>query len=304
LNGVNNFNLVGQSRSAQLMFTGVGQMWFGRAGGVSNATLSTLTINANTLPMASPQAAMRFSNAQNVSFNNNQILGHQNGAMPAVFFEGGYNNSINNNTLSSNSGGDSVLQLQTLGTTANSDFTIDSNTFDSVFLVVIGLSNVRITKNILTNKALGNTIGIQVCGPWAGTSQNITIDGNTVDADASNAAYVGGLPNDPGGASNINGFNITNNIIKGTFAVISAQSIDGNNYNDNTLAADTKTNVVISGNQISSAWGASGIDLRGGAGSVDTVLVENNTLQNSAGAQNVITQDNHTYNVTILNNSL
>jgi len=224
--------------------------------------------------------------------------------MPAVFFEGGYNNSINNNTLSSNSGGDSVLQLQTLGTTANSDFTIDSNTFDSVFLVVIGLSNVRITKNILTNKALGNTIGIQVCGPWAGTSQNITIDGNTVDADASNAAYVGGLPNDPGGASNINGFNITNNIIKGTFAVISAQSIDGNNYNDNTLAADTKTNVVISGNQISSAWGASGIDLRGGAGSVDTVAVENNTLQSSAGAQNVITQDNHTYNVTILNNSL
>src|SRR5437762_4347834 len=74
LNGVNNFNLVGQSLNAQLMFTGAGQMWFGGGiGGVSNATISTLTINANTLTVAS--AAMRFSNAQNVSFNNNQILG-------------------------------------------------------------------------------------------------------------------------------------------------------------------------------------------------------------------------------------
>src|SRR5262249_17758879 len=39
----NNFNLVGQSRNAQLMFTGAGQMWFGSANGISNATLSSLT---------------------------------------------------------------------------------------------------------------------------------------------------------------------------------------------------------------------------------------------------------------------
>src|SRR5438309_8166975 len=61
LDGVNNFNLVGQSLNAQLMFTGAGQMWFGGAatiGGVSNATISTLTINANTLTLASFQSAM------------------------------------------------------------------------------------------------------------------------------------------------------------------------------------------------------------------------------------------------------
>src|SRR5262249_42428897 len=88
LNGVNNFNLVGQSLNAQLMFTGAGQMWFGRVSGVSNATISTLTINANALTLAS-DAAMRVSNAQNVSFNNNHILGHQFGSIPALFFEGG-----------------------------------------------------------------------------------------------------------------------------------------------------------------------------------------------------------------------
>ena len=119
LNGVNNFNLVGQSLNAQLMFTGAGQMWFGSAsggiGGVSNATISTLTINANTLTMASPQTAMRFSNAQNVSFNNNQILGHQNGSLPAVFFEGGSNNQFLNNTITAGPQGGAPLQLQTLG---------------------------------------------------------------------------------------------------------------------------------------------------------------------------------------------
>src|SRR5215813_3301565 len=48
-----NWSLVRQSHNAQLMFTGVGQMWFGNAGGVdavSNATISTLTINASGLP--------------------------------------------------------------------------------------------------------------------------------------------------------------------------------------------------------------------------------------------------------------
>src|SRR5262245_43430256 len=47
--------------------------------------------------------------------------------------------------------------------------------------------------------------------------------------------------------------------------------------------------------------GGSTIDIRGGAGSVDTVLVQSNTLQNSAGMQNVITEDADTTNATILN---
>ena len=108
LNGVNNFNLVGQSLNAQLVFTGAGQMWFGSAGGgIANATISTLTINAT----ASPQSAMRISNAQNVSFNNNQILGDQNGSIPAVFFEGGSNNQILNNTITAGPQGSGMPQI-------------------------------------------------------------------------------------------------------------------------------------------------------------------------------------------------
>jgi hypothetical protein len=310
LNGVNNFNLVGQSLNAQLMFTGAGQMWFGSAqggiGGVSNATISTLTINANTLTMASPESAMRFSNAQNVSFNNNQILGDQNGSIPAVFFEGGSNNQILNNTITAGAGGGAALQLQPLGGTPNSGFVVSQNTFDSSGLQLIGLNNTKVTNNYFSNRTLGNFIGINICGPFAGTSQNITIDGNTLDASIvpghENGAVISGIPNDPGGTSNIDGLSITNNILKGTVSLIAVQSLDPSNFTDNSLIGSNKTNVTITGNQLSSLWAGSTIDIRGGAGSVDKVLVQSNTLQNSAGAQNVITEDAHTTNATILLN--
>jgi hypothetical protein len=300
LNGVNNFNLVGQSLNAQLMFTGAGQMWFGSAGGVSNATISTLTINANTLTMASPQFAMRISNAQNFSFNNNQILGHQNNSIPAVDFEGGSNNQFLNNTITAGPQGGNALQLQALGGTPNSGFVISQNTFDSSGLLLIGLNNTEVTNNYFSNRTLGNNIGIDICGPWTGTSQNITIDGNTLDASiGTNGAMISGIPQDPGGTSNIDGLFITNNILKGTGTLIAVQSRDPSNFTDNSLIGSNKTNVTITGNQLSSLWVGSSIDIRGGAGSVDNVLVQSNTLQNSAGVQNVVREDAHTTNATI-----
>ena len=298
LNGVNNFNLVGQSLNAQLMFTGAGQMWFGGGSGVSNATISTLTINANTLTLASFQSAMRFSNAQNVSFNNNHILGEQNGSIPAVFFEGGSNNQILNNTITAGPQGAAPLQLQALGGTPNSGFVVSQNTFDSSALVLIGLNNTKVTNNYFGNQTLKNTIGILICGPYAGTSQNITIDGNTLDA-INNSAFISGIPQDPGGTSNIDGFSITNNIVKASQSLIAVQSFDPSNFTDNSLIGSNKTNVTITGNQLSSFDGST-IDIRGGAGSVDKVLVQSNTLQNSVGMQNVITGDAHTTNATLI----
>jgi hypothetical protein len=257
LNGVNNFNLVGQSLNAQLVFTGAGQMWFGSAGdGIANATISTLTIDAT----ASPQSAMRISNAQNVSFNNNQILGDQNGSIPAVFFEGGSNNQILNNTITAGSGGGAALQLQALGGTPNSGFVVSQNTFDSSNLLLIGLNNTNVTNNYFSNRTLGNTIGIEISGPYDGTSQNITIDGNTLDASIvpghENEAVISGIPNDPGGTSNIDGLSITNNILKGTISLVAVQSLDPSNFTDNSLIGSNKTNVTITGNQLSSLWGA------------------------------------------------
>src|SRR5262245_12652746 len=306
LNGVNNFNLVGQSLNAQLVFTGAGQMWFGSAGdGIANATISTLTINAT----ASPQSAMRISNAQNWSFNNNQILGDQNGSIPAVFFEGGSNNQFLNNTITAGPQGGAPLQLQSLGGTPNSGFVVSQNTFDSSNLLLIGLNNTKVTNNYFSNRTQGNSIEILISGPYTGTSQNITIDSNTLDATIvpghENGAVISGIPQDPGGTSNIDGFFITNNILKGTGSFIAAQSNDPSNFADNSLIGSNKTNVTITGNQLSSLWAGSRIEISGGVyGVVNTVLVESNTLRNAAGAQNVITQDNHTYNVTIRNNSL
>src|SRR5262249_16347981 len=128
---------------------------------------------------------------------------------------------------------------------------------------------------------------------------------NTVDATTvPSGAYIGGLPGDPGATSSMDGFVITNNIIKGAAAFIAAQSQDPNSYTNNSLAGTTRTHVTITGNQLFSSGGGSLIDMRGGAGSVDTVTVESNTLQNSAGAVNQILQDSHTTNATISNNVL
>jgi len=276
------------------MFTGAGQMWFNSTldpAVAMSATISTLTINASTLTMASPQSAMRFSNCQNCSFNNNQILGHQNGLIPAVFFEGGSNNQFLNNTTTAGPQGGAALQLQALGGTPNSGFVVSQNTFDSSNLLHIGLNNTKVTNNYFSNRTQGNMIGILVCGPWTGTSQNITIDSNTLDAMVGNwnGAFITGIPNDPGGLSNINGFNITNNILKSTGSIISVQDYVTPDVTDPTINFGTKTNVTITGNQLSSLYGGSQIDIRGGtSGSVDKVLVESNTLQNSAGQQNVI----------------
>src|SRR5215831_3571375 len=238
-----------------------------------------------------------------MSLNNNQILGHQNGSIPAVFFEGGGNNQLLNNTITAGPQGGAPLQLQTLGGTPNSGFVVSQNTFDSSNLVLIGLNNTNVTNNYFSNRTLGNSIGIEIAGPYTGTSQNITIDGNTVDATvgSANGAFISGLPQDPGGTSNIDGLSITNNILKGTGSGIAVQSLDQSNFTDNSLIGSNKTNVTITGNQLSSLWTGSSIDIRGGAGSVDKVLVQSNTLQNSAGAQNVITEDAHTTNATILN---
>ena len=138
--------------------------------------------------------------------------------------------------------GGAPLQLQTLGGTPNSGFVVSQNTFDSSNLVLIGLNNTKVTNNYFSNRTLGNSIGIEIAGPYTGTSQNITIDGNTVDATvgSANGAIISGLPQDPGGTSNIDGFSITNNILKGTGSGIAVQSLDQSNFTDNSLIGRTK----------------------------------------------------------------
>jgi len=275
----------------------------------TNIHFKALTFDATALSGTESKddySQLRISNANNSSMMNCKILGHPNGGRPMSFFEGGHHNVISANEFDGrNVGGDSCIQYQSLGNAPgdNSHFTISNNSYKDSWLVCIGIDNLLIEDNTLTNPQTGGMVGIQVCGKWDSTAHNITVNRNTVNVGGSNSATITGLPNDPGGASVIDGFNITNNTITGTFASINCQSMDGNNYGDNTLAGNEKHNVVISGNTLHSAWGGSGINVRGGAGLVDTVLVENNVLTNDAGKPNGLDKDANTHNVTVRGNT-
>jgi hypothetical protein len=311
VNNINNFSLVGQSLNARLKFVGgSGLIWFGSNNlRIRNAKFSTLTIDAGNL--SSNMSAIIITSCDDCFLIDSAIIGHPISGVVPMTIEGGNNVQILRNHVSPSSGYGTSLQVQSgpgpIGTTG-SGFVIADNTFDSAGITVIGLDNVTIRNNYLHNRMLGQPSGIAVCGPFGGTAHNVIIDGNTVDATVvpgrENAASISGLPNDPGGTSNLDGFYFTNNIVKGTVATIAVETFDQNCLlNCNPLG--NKSNVTITGNQLSSLWGGANIDISGGTyGTVDTVLVEGNTLKNSAGAENKIIQDNHTYNATIRNNSL
>lgn len=307
VNGVNDFVLQGESHAAELRFVGgarpnCGQLWFGSAGGFSNSVFENLYINAHAYSHPEAHSAFRFSNARNSEFRNNKELGHVNGGIPGIFWEGGENVKIHHNMFDAPEGGDSTCQIQSLGATANSGFEISDNTFKGCGPVVIGVNNIKILRNTVTSTY--GAISILACGTWNTACESVIIDGNTVDCGGNNGAVISGLPNDPGGMSVINNFQITNNTIKGTSAAIHCQSLDGNNYLNNDLAGNEKYNVLIKGNKLHSAWSGSGIDCRGGAGKVDGVLITGNTLSNDAGKPNTVTQDDHTYNVTIADDNV
>lgn len=301
----NNWTLEGESRDGTILrFEGPGQLWFGAPS--SNTKFTTLTADYRNLPKVPCAPGLRFDTATNHQFTDCKIFGHAEGGMPGTSFQGCKGVRIANCLFNgAPAGGDNTLQLQPLGADLayNSDCVVEGNTFDSTYLVAIGISNLEIRNNTLHNQTMANSIAIQVCGMWNQACKNVTIDGNTLNIGASNFVAITGLPNDPGGASVIDGFNITNNTLNGTFASIYCQSFDPNNYNDNTLAGNEKHNVVISGNTLHSAWGASGIDCRGGAGLVDTVLIENNTLTNDANATNSVGKDANTKNLTVRGNT-
>lgn len=293
-----NFTLQGESFAAEIRIVGDGQFWFSNITGV---TFKVLTWNCSGQNTASPRPGFRVSNGVNCVFTGNKVIGHANGGMPGTNWEGGSGNRIQNSTFEGGAvGGDNTLQIQPLGGTADRDFVISDNVFRDTQLVAIGISDLQILRNTLTTSF--GMIAIMVCGKWDVGITNVLVDDNTVDAGGANGATITGLPNDPGGASVIDGFTISNNRITGTFAAIHAQSMDGNNYLDNTLLGNTKKNVHIVGNTLTSAWGASGVNIRGGAGFVDIVEVRNNTFVNAPGAVGHIDQDAHTTNVTISGN--
>lgn len=326
VDGVNNFILEGESTAAELRFTSSAsvnhQIWMGGGGssfgGFTNGRFTGLTFNANGLSSFSAFAALRLTNANNMIFENNIVLGHGNGAVPATFTEGGTNNIYRFNTfIGGSNGGDNTLQIQPGNTgVPKTGFTITNNTFTDTGPVGIGISNCEISYNTLTNPDTGGFIAILFCG---GTSTsdictNVTLDHNTVNAGGANGAYVGGIPNDSPLGSYITNFRITNNTITGTQATLACQSFDGNNYYDGSLIGSEKRNVTITGNVLTSnnpglpavinvmGGTSTGIGAGSTGGIVDTVEVTSNTLINTGSTVTLIQTDVNTLNSTIHNN--
>ena len=206
------------------------------------------------------------------------------------------------------------MQIQSLGGTTNSGFLVQSNTFDSVALLVIGLNNLLITGNYFNNKTLGNVVSILVA-PSIGAGANanaesVTIDSNTLDGSfmGGNGVLISGISQDPGIIGEVHNFTISNNTLKGSGASIDLQSFDPTCLNNASFcpALSTTLNSKILNNTLTSLWTGSSINIQGGAsGVVNGVLVQGNTLSNTrAGATDQITSDSHTYNATLIGNFL
>src|SRR5262245_6270561 len=197
-----NYTLKGESLNAILKFSGAGQFWFGSTfSGISNIHFTGLTWNFNQSNRGLLFPA-RVTNSTNCSYTHNKMLGHQDEGIPGMGWEGNDHNLFQYNDFHAGpNGGDSCLQVQSGTNISDSYITIDSYTYYSTEIVTIGIDHVTISNNILTNTELNNAIAIWCCGKWGTTSHNNVIDKNTVDAGANNSAYIGGLPNDPGGTS-------------------------------------------------------------------------------------------------------
>jgi len=303
----NTFNLVGQSQNAKLEFTGNGQLWFNTTGDPAvhgTVNISNLTIDASGLPNTSnAPEAIRVSNDYNGVFTNNNVIAHANISIPAVDYEGGINNQFTNNTINATAGGGSPLQVQELGGTPNTGYMVSNNTFHNASLLMIGI-NATASYNNFDSTAGGAYLNILAVGEYNGVYNSYTIDDNTLDGlVGGTGAFISGVENDPGGQSNMNGFNITNNILKSVDSEIHVQTNQPDPDINTNTAIGTKSNVTITGNTLDTEFGGgSTIDARGGTyGSVGPITIQNNTMTNNEGAVNQILTDAHTTNATILN---
>jgi hypothetical protein len=302
----------GTSLNARLRFAGIASLMFQAPvttleGAIHNIRVSNLTIDPSmVVDSAGP---MYFQNVEDSQMDHCTVLSHTNGSVAAVFWEGGGNNTINNNKfLPTNGIGGPQLQLNPLGGTRNAGYSVISNTFDSVGVLVIGIDSSSFNNNTMHNQTLANTIGIEVSPSLAGSGvaggTGFTIDSNVFDASVGgiNNAIVSEIPQDPGSVGDFRGLVISNNKLYGGVSTIALQT-----FEDTCIATcDPLPNTYdskILNNQLNSYFSGSVISIRGGThGLVDGALVQGNTLNGTD--RNYILQDAHTTNATVTGNTL
>jgi hypothetical protein len=305
------FTLQGESTDAKLIFSGSGSWTLGASTAfINNVKISGLTFDGSAITGGTNPVAIQ--NCINCSFTGNLVIGSSNTALATLIFYGGSGNKISSNSVvaGGSASGGAQLQINAFAVSTplpeNNGYDIDGNYFDSVNLLVIGISNLHIHGNTLVNTTLGNYIAILFAAQYGGINppvRNIEIDHNTVDAGAMNGAVISGVPQDPGGQGAIDGLVIADNVVKATIADIAVNTFDNSCFTTCTSIAQT-SDVAIVNNFLTSYWTGSTIDLRGGTyGLVNNVTVQGNILSGATWVgPNVIQTDSNTSNMNKANN--
>ena len=155
----------------------------------------------------------------------------------------------------------------------------------------------------MTNQTLANFIAMFFAS--SGSNSGLLIDYNVVDGAYvyGQGAAISGIPQDPGDAGTISNITIDHNTVRGGSAIIAATDY----YPEGVATSPDETqtyNIQITNNTLEGQTGGNAtIDVSGGdTGSVNGAVVSGNVF--SPGPSNSITQDDHSYNVSVGNNSL
>jgi hypothetical protein len=295
-NTTGNFTLQGESISATLRFTASGSWTLGTQNSLTNnVKISGLTFDASQSNTG--QCPVVINNCVGCVVTGNNVLGVANVNYAALQFFGGASTVISSNTIKAGgpSSGGYQLQINALGVSTllpvNAGFDVAANYFDSVGLLEIGISDIRIHDNHFVNTTLGNYIGMAFAAPYGGTARNVSITNNMIDGAQMNAATITGLPQDAGGQGTIDGLVITGNVIKSTQSSLAVSTFDQSCLTSCTTITRSY-DVVVSNNILQSYWGWSTMELSGGfSGVVENVIAQGNILRGAFGMTNVIHSD-------------
>jgi hypothetical protein len=237
------------------------------------------------------------------------LYGHSNSSLAVFITFGGSDGRILGNKFLSRSAGGSQLQINPLGNTSNSGFLVANNELDSVSILIIGANNIHVTNNYMHNKTLENFIAMFFASVTIPTS-NLLFDYNVVDGAFvyGQGAAISGTPQDPGQSGVISNITIDHNTVRGGSAIIAAND-PFFRFDSECLATcpdiSQTYNIQITNNSLESQVGGdSTIDVSGGgSGSVHSAAINGNTFSHEFGQSNLITKDNHSYNIHIGSNS-
>ena len=298
-----NFVLQGSSLNAQLIFT-TGSLMIGAEGtDIFDVTISTLTVDQSGADI-NASGAVQLWQCNSCELSDSVLYGHFNGSVAVFIALGGSEGRILRNKFISRSAGGTQLQINPLGDSSNSGFLVANNELDSVNTLIIGANNIHVTSNYMHNRTLGNFIAMMFASVTTPTS-NLLFDYNVIDGAFvyGQGAAITGIPEDPGQAGVISNITIDHNTVRGGSAIIAATDYDPRCVA--TCPDETQTyNIQITNNSLEGQHGGDAtIDVSGGdTGSVNGALVSGNVF--SPGPKNAITQDDHSYNVSVGNNSL